>query len=209
MVWGLKLLKQRNTAKNLGYSRPSVIHPSSSLTNYRTCDKREPVNSPGSSSCEVSGALMVSFFIQTVEWQQAWFLSYLYGSLRRRGITLDTSFPPARFLVTPVQANIQTNGQLIYQWPLQLSGNVVIDELCHKTKKIVKIKSTLYHWEIMDPQCCFLLCSASFLLSVFSLYYSLISTVLSVHCSFINRAFQRSAENVVREMRGRDGWGMT
>lgn len=141
-------------------------HPRSSLTNYPTCDKREPVNSPGSSSCEVSGALTISFLSQTVEWQQAWLLSYLYGSLRRRSLTLATSSPPAHFLVTPVQANTQTNGQLIYQRHPQLPGTVVIDELCHKTKKIVKIKSTLYHCEIMDPQCCSLLCSASFLLSV-------------------------------------------
>lgn len=123
-----------------GYSRPSMPHPRSSLTNYRTCDKREPVNSPGSSSCKVSGALTISFFSQTVEWQQAWLLSYLYGSLRRRGLTLATSSPPARFLVTPVQANTQTNRQLIYQWHPQLPGTVVIDELCHKTKKNSKNK---------------------------------------------------------------------
>lgn len=106
-----KLSKQRNPAKN----REQRLQPSKRAppTNYPTCDKREPVNSPGSSSCEVSGALTISFFSQTVEWQQARLLSYLYGSLRRRGLTLATSSPPAGFLVTPVQANKQTGSSYI------------------------------------------------------------------------------------------------
>lgn len=100
-----------------GYSRSSLLRPPAPFTRSLTTEHATSVNSPSSSCCELSGALTISFFSQTVEWQQAWLLSFLYAGLRRRGLTLATSSPPAIFLVTPVQANKQAN-----KWAAHISA---------------------------------------------------------------------------------------
>lgn len=93
-------------------SRSGWRRPPAPFTRLLTTEHATSMNSPSSSCCELSGALTISFFSQTVEWQQAWLLSFLYAGLRRRDLTLAASSPPALFLVTPAQANKQTSKQM-------------------------------------------------------------------------------------------------